>query len=224
MAYTDTYRSHNKTATIAAVAALHFAVGYVLVTGLVATAFPPEPQGPLIARDFPTAPKPPPPEPTTTKPAKDDSHVTITDSPYVIPTATPTFTFDPGPTSLGTQDGVGEAKFPVPEVTYSPPAPRFTPRAASPLGNPANWVSPDDYPTSELRLEHEGTTKFRLSIGTDGKVTGCTVTTSSGWPRLDAAACAKLTARGKFKPATGEDGEKTAGSYASSVKWDIPAE
>jgi periplasmic protein TonB len=222
MAYTDTYRSRNRTAALAAVAALHIAAGYALVTGL-ASDLMPEIRDRLAGYQLPIdPPKPPPPTPVRSDPPPDDSHVTVTRTPFAIPTATPTFTFDPGPTSLGTEDAVGEAAFPTPTPSYSPPAPRFTPRGASPLGNPASWVSPDDYPTSELRLEHEGTTKFRLSIGTDGRVESCTVTGSSGWPRLDAAACAKLAARGRFKPATGDDGEKTAGSYASSVRWDIP--
>jgi protein TonB len=61
-------------------------------------------------------------------------------------------------------------------------------------------------------------------IGSDGRVTNCAVTGSSGWPLLDAAACTKLSARGKFKPATGEDGENVSGSYANAILWDIPEE
>jgi protein TonB len=224
MAYTDTYRSRNRTVALAAVAVLHIAAGYALVTGL-ASDLVPQLRDRLAGYQLPLdPPKPPPPTPVRSDPPPDDSHVTVTKTPFAIPTATPSFTFDPGPTALGTQDAVDEAKFPIPEPTFSPPAPRFTPRGVSPLGNPGGWVTPDDYPTSELRLGHEGVTKFRLSIGADGRVTDCTVTTSSGWPKLDATACAKLSARGRFKPATGEDGEKTAGTYASSVRWDIPQE
>jgi protein TonB len=99
-----------------------------------------------------------------------------------------------------------------PGSELSPPAARFTPKAAAPLGDPARWVSPDDYPAGELRRGHEGTTRFRLSIGSDGRVSNCAVTGSSGWPVLDAATCTKLAARGKFRPATNEAGEKVAGT------------
>ena len=60
----------------------------------------------------------------------------------------------------------------------------------------------NDYPTAELSAGHEGITRFRLSIGTDGKVQSCEITESSGFPRLDQAACANLKKRARFVAAT----------------------
>lgn len=228
MAYTDTDRSHNRTATLIAVATLHVAVGYVLVNGLAAKVLP-------FINDRVTTvfipsdpPKPPPPTPQPAdKAAPDTSQVTVTDLPFAIPAAAPTFAAINEEYTRSAGDDVGTVLYPVATPTpepLPPPAPRFAPKAAVPLGTPARWVSPDDYPTAELRREHEGTTRFRLGIASDGRVTSCTITATSGWPVLDAAACAKLTARAKFRPATDEGGEAVAGSYANKVLWDIPEE
>ncbi|OYX90714.1 MAG: hypothetical protein B7Y74_16115 [Novosphingobium sp. 35-62-5] len=106
----------------------------------------------------------------------------------------------------------------------TPPAPKplFTTRSAAPKSAPGSWVSDRDYPTAAIREEREGTTRFRLSVGMDGKVTGCEITASSGSPDLDAATCAKVTARARFIPALGSDGMPMSGSYASAVRWVLP--
>ncbi len=224
MAYADTYRSRNRTGTIAAVAGLHLMVGYVLVTGLAAHMIK-TPDKDFGAINIPLDPPPPPPpqpqvEPPPFAPKPFERPITIVDP--VFPLPQPTFTAGPTPLPTGSEGGVGTVAFPTPEPTFSPAAPRFTPKAAVPIGNPANWVSEADYPQRDIRDGNEGTTRFRLSISAEGRVTSCTVTGSSGFASLDAAACNKLSARGRFKSATGENGEKVAGSYASSIKWQIP--
>ncbi|MBF9150080.1 TonB family protein [Novosphingobium sp. 1Y9A] len=102
------------------------------------------------------------------------------------------------------------------------PVPNFAVRAASPKGAPGSWVSDRDYPSAAIREEREGLTRFRLAIGTDGRVAGCEITGSSGSPDLDAATCAKVTARARFVPALGSDGMPTTGSYNGSVRWVLP--
>ena len=62
----------------------------------------------------------------------------------------------------------------------------------------------------------------KSTVGADGKPKACMVTGSSGWPALDATACAKIMARANFDPATGSDGEKSAGTWNSAVQWQIP--
>ena len=61
-----------------------------------------------------------------------------------------------------------------------------------------------------------------VSIGTDGKVTNCEVTRSSGSPELDKTTCDLMRRRARFTPATDGDGNPTSGEYASSVRWQIP--
>ncbi|MGV3511995.1 MAG: TonB family protein [Novosphingobium sp.] len=102
------------------------------------------------------------------------------------------------------------------------PIPSFTIRAASPKGLPGAWVSDRDYPSAAIREEREGLTRFRLSIGVDGRVTDCEITGSSGSQDLDAATCAKVSSRARFIPALGNDGMPAVGTYAGSVRWVLP--
>lgn len=116
---------------------------------------------------------------------------------------------------------------PVPiQVAVAPPAPppppRFTAKGATPKGNPGSWATNDDYPTGALRREEQGTTRFRVTVGPDGRVTGCTITGSSGSSELDNTACSLITRRARFNPATDGDGNPTTGSYANAVRWVVP--
>jgi protein TonB len=119
--------------------------------------------------------------------------------------------------------GTGEIGIPdpLPRPTFTP-KPLFTPKLARPLSAPGGWVTPDDYPSRDLRERREGSTRFSLTIGLDGLVKDCTVVTSSGSPSLDEAACAKLRKRGRFAAATDENGAAVAGSYAGAVRWKLP--
>ena len=93
-----------------------------------------------------------------------------------------------------------------------------------PLGRPGEWVTTDDYPSSALRAGQQGRTSFRLDIGSDGRVTGCTVTQTSGSDVLDGTACRMLQRRAKFTAARDTDGNAIASSYSSSVLWKMPAD
>jgi periplasmic protein TonB len=53
-------------------------------------------------------------------------------------------------------------------------------------------------------------------------VTDCQVTSSSGSPDLDEAACANVRRRARFNPATDGEGQPTSGSYSNRVRWVIP--
>jgi len=109
-----------------------------------------------------------------------------------------------------------------PPPVVAPPPPRFTPKLAQPKGRPGDWVTTNDYPSRALREEREGTTGFRLSVGPDGRVTNCEITSSSGSPDLDAATCDNLRRRARFTPATDGEGQPTSGSYSSRTRWVIP--
>ena len=95
-------------------------------------------------------------------------------------------------------------------------------RPVSPRTFPGAWVTTDDYPSASLRAEEQGTTGFKLVIDEKGRVIDCDITYSSGHARLDATACDALSARADFWPAHDEAGHAVSGSYASSVRWEIP--
>lgn len=103
-----------------------------------------------------------------------------------------------------------------------PPPPKFQPKPAQPKGNPGSWANPNDYPSGPLRREEEGRTRFRVTVGPDGRVTSCDITGSSGSGELDSTTCSLVTRRGRFNPATDGEGNPVAGAWSSSVLWQIP--
>ncbi|MGB7409086.1 MAG: energy transducer TonB [Pontixanthobacter sp.] len=102
------------------------------------------------------------------------------------------------------------------------PEPRFTPKDPAPRGNPGSWASARDYPSRALREEREGVTRFRVNVGTNGRVTNCTVTGSSGHSDLDQETCKLVTRRARFNPATNGQGNEVAGTWSNAVRWQIP--
>ncbi|MEE4453793.1 TonB family protein [Novosphingobium resinovorum] len=112
--------------------------------------------------------------------------------------------------------------FGLPTTKPADPPARFAPKSAKPRGNVAGWVTTDDYPTADVRAGHTGTVRFRLAIDAGGRVTGCTVTQSSGFPGLDEATCRNVTRRARFDAASDAMGEKATGSYDGTIRWVIP--
>ena len=117
----------------------------------------------------------------------------------------------------------------VPQYIPPPPVPAVDTsswekaKPAVPTGNPGNWVTTSDYPARALREEREGTVAFRVLVKPDGLVSQCAITGSSGSPDLDALTCALISKRARFKPALDENGKPTTGTFASRVRWIIPA-
>lgn len=109
------------------------------------------------------------------------------------------------------------------ESASTPAAPRGPLQPATPKGNPGLWVTTSNYPAAALRERREGTTRFTVNVGEDGRVTACDVTDTSGSPDLDAATCDSVIRRARFNPATDGAGNPTNGTYSTSVRWVIPA-
>ena len=101
-----------------------------------------------------------------------------------------------------------------------PPAKKVQPARAR--ANLASYVSDEDYPTTAVRNEEQGLTRFRLSVGPDGRVTECTVTASSGSSALDSTTCRLMKQRAKFTPARDSDGKPTGDSVTSAIRWILP--
>lgn len=217
MAYADQQMSGNKITALIIVALIHIAVGYALVTGLaysaakqilkkVTTVDIKEPEKPK-------EPPPPPPKQEAAPPPPVAPPVRIDVA--VAPPAIETVQIAPPPAPV-----VPIIAPPAPAI--APPPPRVQPKQAAPRGRPGDWVTTNDYPSRALREEREGTTGFRLTVGPDGRVTNCEVTSSSGSPDLDQATCDNLRRRARFTPATDGEGQPTTGSYSSRTRWVIP--
>ena len=116
---------------------------------------------------------------------------------------------------------------PAPVARIDPPTPKVEVRRVEPArakANLASYVSDEDYPSSAARNEEQGTTRFRLAVGPDGRVKDCTVTSSSGSSALDATTCKLMRQRAKFQPATGSDGKPTSDTVASAIRWVLPTD
>lgn len=105
----------------------------------------------------------------------------------------------------------------------APPAPRIV-APAQPRGDPQSLISGRDYPDSALSAGEQGTVRYLLDIGADGRVRGCRVTRSSGSTSLDAATCRIMTARGRFTPARDSNGNPAPSQEVQAVAWSLPAE
>jgi TonB family protein len=92
-----------------------------------------------------------------------------------------------------------------------------------PTGNPGLWVTTNDYPSAALREEREGMVSFRLTIGTDGMVKNCEITSSSGSSDLDTTACLLISQRARFTPAINAKGQAQTGNYSNRIRWQIPS-
>lgn len=215
MAYADQQMSGNRITALIVVAIIHIVLGYALVTGLAyegaaklikkVTAIDIKEE---VKKDEP----PPPPKKVDSPPPPVAPPVRInvaTTPPQITTVQTPP---PPAPIVLA----------PAPSAPVAPPPPRIQPRGPSPKGQPGNWANSNDYPSRALREEQEGVTRFRVSVGPDGRVASCDITGSSGSSELDSATCSLITRRGRFTPANDGEGQPVSGSWSSSVRWQIP--
>jgi protein TonB len=94
---------------------------------------------------------------------------------------------------------------------------RSEPKSA--VGSLQGLIRDDDYPAQAIDNEESGTVSVALSIGTDGRVSACSVTGSSGSRTLDSTTCRILQRRAKFTPAMDSNGNPTAGRTTSRITW-----
>lgn len=111
----------------------------------------------------------------------------------------------------------------IPPVAPAPPPPPPPPRqsqARSLTGSLQGLISGDDYPPSALDNNEQGSVQVSLTIGPNGRVTGCS---SSGGASatLKAATCRLLTARARFSPAQDASGNPTTSTYSQTITWRI---
>ncbi len=224
MAYVSTQSRSKRATTLIAVTALEAAAIYGLIAGLTTIIIPKDPPPRFVGTNVPLPPVPVP-APADNHPKMPPVIDRTRDRPLPLPLPIPT----PGPViplsgggddTFGAGTATGSGPF-VPPIA-DPSIPAFVPKLARPRGRPGDWVSTGDYPSQDLREGNQGVVRFRLGVSADGRVTSCTVTGSSGFARLDARACDKLSARARFDPASDESGAKMAGSYSGLLRWSIP--
>lgn len=98
------------------------------------------------------------------------------------------------------------------------------PRATAPRPRPdlGAFFTPEDYPASARAAREQGDVEVRLSVGADGRVTGCAILESSGSAALDSATCRLLQTRARFRPALDADGRPAPTEMIHRHAWRLP--
>jgi protein TonB len=213
--------SSNRTAAIIIVALIHIALGYALVTGLAYNVIKKAAED-LKTFDVEDEPPPPPEEPPP-PPEKMDTPP----PPQVVapPPIVRTNTVAPPiiSTPVAPPPVITPRAAPAPPAPPAPPPPRVS-QAARARGNLVALFSTDDYPQSAIRNEEQGTTAVKLTIGPDGRVSDCSITSSSGSSSLDNATCSILRRRARFTPAKDQAGNPISDTYSQRIRWELPSD
>lgn len=91
-----------------------------------------------------------------------------------------------------------------------------------PVGNPGNWATTLDYPSSASEQRQEGIVTFLLRVGLNGKPMDCNIVKSSGMVELDKKTCQLMIRRAQFKPAIDRQGKPVEAPWISRVRWALP--
>ena len=171
-------------------------------------------------------PKPPEPKPVEkVKPQVEPRHVSVVTAPTPV-VVTPIRFDDLVPADPNPRIVPEPYSPPGPvAVEPSPPPPLPEPKkveSARAKANLSSYVSDSDYPAAAVRGEEQGTARFRLTVGADGRVSSCTITGSSGSSALDAATCRIMKQRARFTPARNSDGQPTGDTVANAIRWVLP--
>jgi protein TonB len=80
-------------------------------------------------------------------------------------------------------------------------------------------LSGRDYPRAAKRARAAGTVLVRYTVGTDGRVTGCTITQSSGNADLDHVTCRLIEKRFRYEPARDAQGRPVTDILTGRHIW-----
>jgi protein TonB len=207
--------SGNRIVAIIIVALIHVALGYALVTGLAYSA-----AKKLVERVTTVDIEEPPPEEEPPPPPPDE----VVPPPIVAPP--PPININPNPPPIQVVDTPPPPAPPIPRAAPpAPPAPPPAPskaRGATPDGQ-GRWAAriQENYPARAIRDEIQGSVGVRVTIGANGRVTACTVSSSSGSPILDEAACDGMTRYARYNPALDDAGNPTTGSATTRIVYQL---
>ena len=220
MAFTDQKSLKERSVGLAGALALPGAMGALLITGLAVTQVVKQETstGPLPTREGKEIP-PPPPDP---KPQQNErqtpTKITAPERPFEFPE--PKIIADPTPIIPPVGEIAPIILQPVGDSGGTMTS--IKPAIASPRNDPGRWITTNDYRTIWINREWTGTARFELRISASGRVTDCQITRSTGYSALDNATCSLIAKRARFEPATDASGNKVAGSYSSSIRWELP--
>jgi protein TonB len=219
----------NRGFAIIIVAIVHVILGYALITGLAYNVIkqatselktfnveeelvpPPEEPPPLPPEQVPDTPSPvvsPPPIVRTKAAPSVVQTVKDAPPPVVTPRAAPIPPAPPAPPTL--------------PATPPPPAPPLPVKTVAPQsasGDLQKLFHGNDYPQSAARAEEHGSVTVCLTVATSGRVSTCSITSSSGSRALDRATCQILQSRARFTPARDNRGSPTTDTVTQRISW-----
>jgi len=79
-----------------------------------------------------------------------------------------------------------------------------------------------DYPRSSQQERIDKRVVILLTVGTDGRVSGCRIWRASGVPDADAVTCKLAVKRFRFRPATDGEGNPVSSTYGWEQRWFAP--
>jgi protein TonB len=188
-----------KVTKIAVVAVFHVVLAVLLIKSMNAKmiTLPKMPEE-VVLLFTPEPPPPPPPPPEPPKPMPKVAPPQIVAPPPEVEVTQP-----PPPdtvTAAVTPDPAPPQPTAAPQAEAAPASPNSGAMRTAVLAD-ANGCAKPEYPTRAARNGESGTVKLALLVGTDGRVAGSRVQSSSGSRELDKAAVSALSLC-KFKPAT----------------------
>jgi protein TonB len=83
----------------------------------------------------------------------------------------------------------------------------------------AGEITPRDYPRHLGNAGIGGRVGVLFTVGTDGRVTRCTVTRTSGIPELDALTCRLIQQRFRYRPSTDRYGRPVSDEVEGEHEW-----
>jgi protein TonB len=94
--------------------------------------------------------------------------------------------------------------------------------AAKPVKIAGDIVSARDYPRGTRALRLGSAVTIALTVGKDGRVSGCRVVRASRDPEADRITCRLATERFRFRPARDDAGRPVAGVFGWQQRWFAP--
>ncbi len=105
-------------------------------------------------------------------------------------------------------------------MVAAPATAQLAPQVAA--GNASNWdVFQKLYPSRALAVHEEGAVGFDVTLDSQGAVTECKVTHSSGHPLLDEETCRIITLNAQFKPDPAASRSQVK-KFPGLIAWKLP--
>ncbi|QIG79900.1 energy transducer TonB [Stakelama tenebrarum] len=223
MAYADRNVSGSRIVAIVMVAVILAGMGYAFVTGL-AYQYIKKVQTDLDV--FEVDEPPPPPEEVPPPPPPPDQPVPPPPTQVVVPPARVPVPVPPPPFNVSNDINIPPPPIsppapPAPPAPPPPPPPPPPPRVAQKAELRRGGIGKADYPTAARRAGDEGVTVVRFTIGTNGRVTNCSVVRSSGSSLLDSTTCDLIERRFRYSPAEDPNGNRVPETRTQPVRWEI---